>query len=291
VNDHVDQPGSVSDDTGDAARPVVDRAAAFAQTTPAVPRKFVYWVLAAAAVLGLGGLLFEHIFSSAGLNPVPAAVKKVPVTTTTKALSAAPLPGGQSRELGASLDSFMGLTKVAGAPAPGFSLIDQSGQPTSLADESGKVVVLTFFNGPCNDICPVLAAEIRLADAALGSAAAKVEFVTVNTDPTALAASGMSAALAQPGMGALSNWHMLTGPLATLNAVWKAYGITISVSPHTGVEAHNEVIYFISAQGQERYRATPFADESRSGTWSLATASIARWGTGIATYAGRLANP
>jgi cytochrome oxidase Cu insertion factor (SCO1/SenC/PrrC family) len=118
-----------------------------------------------------------------------------------------------------------------------------------------------------------------------------VEFLTVNTDPAALATSGLSAALAQPGISALPNWDMLTGPLATLNAVWKSYGITISVDKHSGVEAHNDVIYFISAQGQERYRATPFADESRHGTWSLSSTAIARWGTGIATYAGRLANP
>ena len=53
-----------------ATAPGVDRAAALAAGTPGIPRKFVYWVLAAAGVLSLGGLVGEHLFSSAGLNPV-----------------------------------------------------------------------------------------------------------------------------------------------------------------------------------------------------------------------------
>ena len=91
------------------------------------------------------------------------------------------------------------------------------------------VVVLTFFDAPCNDICPVLAAEIEQADADLGAEAADVEFVTVNTDPNALAQSAEAPVLGTTRLGALPNWHMVTGPLATLDALWKAYGVSISV--------------------------------------------------------------
>ena len=59
---------------------------------------------------------------------------------------------------------------------------------------------------------------------------------------------------------------MLTGPLATLNTVWKSYGVSISLDPKTGLEAHNDVMDFIDAHGDLRYRATPFADESSTGT-------------------------
>ena len=45
---------------------------------------------------------------------------------------------------------------------------------------------------------------------------------------------------------------------------------------------------FIDPRGDLRYRATPFADESTTGTFSLPAASIARWGQGIATYAEQL---
>jgi protein SCO1/2 len=285
----IDQPGSGADDRSKGTTaPVIDRAAAFADTSPPVPRTFFYWLLGAAALLGLGGLLFEHLVSSAGLNPVP---QKNAVTTTTEIPSAAPVPGARRAELSASLASFMGLATLRDLPAPSFTLVDQAGQATTLAQETHKVVVLTFFNGPCDDICPVLAAEIRQADADLGANAAKVEFLTVNTDPSALAVSGLAGALAQPGMSELSNWRILTGPLATMNATWQSYGVAISVVRHIGTEAHNDVIYFIDPQGRERYRATPFANESRDGTFSLPSADIARWGSGIATYAGKLATP
>jgi protein SCO1/2 len=270
---------------------VVDRVAAFSvsATEPAVPRRFVYWVLAGAAVLGLGGLGVERLFSSTGLNPSPTPARSTP--TTTIASTPAPLPSGQSQELGASLPTYMDLTNLGATAAPAIGLIDQTGRPTSLVGQRGKAVVLTFFNGPCDDICPVLAAEIRLADADLGPAAANVEFLTVNTDPRALAVSGLSAALAQSGLGTLTNWRMVTGPLGTLNAVWRAYGISITVAQHTGTQAHNEAIYFIDPDGRERYRATPFANESASGIYSLSPADVARWGTGIARYAGRLVAP
>jgi cytochrome oxidase Cu insertion factor (SCO1/SenC/PrrC family) len=292
----IDHSGSGADDRPEDAdhraegptAPVVDRAAAFADTSPPVPRRFFYWLLGAAAVLGLGGLLLEHLFSSTGLNPVP---QKTAVTTTTRVPSAAPVPGGRQPELGASLTSFMGLTTLRPNPAPSFALVDQAGQATTLADEAHKVVVLTFFNGPCDDICPVLASEIRQADADLGANAANAEFLTVNTDPSALAVSGLSSALAQPGMSALSNWRILTGPLVTMNATWKAYGVAISVMTQPGGEAHNDVIYFIDPQGRERYRATPFANESRDGTYSLPSEEIARWASGIATYADKLVSP
>jgi cytochrome oxidase Cu insertion factor (SCO1/SenC/PrrC family) len=151
-----------------------------------------------------------------------------------------------------------------------------------------RVVVLTFFNAPCNDICPVLADEIRHADADLGAQADHVEFVTVNTDPAALAASAERPTVVGTGLGTLANWRMVTGPLTTLNQVWKAYGVSISFNAKTGLEAHNDVMDFIDRQGFLRYQSTPFADESTLGSFSLPAASEARWGQGIAAYARRL---
>jgi protein SCO1/2 len=183
----------------------------------------------------------------------------------------------------------MDLNRLRATPAPSFNLIDQSGQLYSLASQAQKVVVLTFFSGACDDICPVLAAEIRQANTDLGTASGKVEFVTVNTDPKALSVAGLSNAVAQSGLGSLPNWRMLTGPLATVNAVWKSYGITITVTRHSGLDAHNDLIYFIDPLGRERYEATPFANESLQGDYSLSAAAISRWGAGIATYANKLA--
>jgi cytochrome oxidase Cu insertion factor (SCO1/SenC/PrrC family) len=262
----------------------IDRSAALAEGAPGIPLKFVYWGLGVVLILSLVGLIGEHLFSAAGLNPVPTTTPQEP---TTSPVSTPTVPSAAG-SLQAALGSFMGLTTIAPRPARPFTLTDQNGQSTSVPARPPHVVVLTFFNAPCNDICPVLAAEIEQADADLGAEAPDVEFITVNTDPIALAQSDEAPVLSTTRLGTLPNWHMVTGPLTTLDALWKAYGVSISVQQRTGVEAHNDVMEFIDAQGDLRARATPFADESTTGTYSLSPAAVTRWGKGIAAYAGRL---
>jgi peroxiredoxin len=46
-------------------------------------------------------------------------------------------------------DSASPPTAKLGAPAPGFTLDDQNGKPVSLADYSGKIVVLGWLNRDC----------------------------------------------------------------------------------------------------------------------------------------------
>jgi protein SCO1 len=270
-----------------SSAPPVDRAAALAEGAPGIPSKFVFWVLGLALVASLGGLLAEHVFSSAGLNPVPTTVPRAAATPTPATTPSAPTSAAD-RSLDAPLAAFMGLSSPAPHPAPAFALTDQRGLPTSVPAQPGRVIVLTFFNAPCNDICPLLAAELEQADAILGAAASDIEFVTVNTDPSALAQSDETPSVQGTRLGSLPNWHMVTGPLPTLNSLWKAYGVSISVSEKTGLEAHNDIMEFIDPRGDLRYRATPFADESTTGTFSLPAASIARWAQGIATFAEKL---
>ena len=148
--------------------PPIDRAAALAQGAPRIPVKFVYWVLGVILVVSLGGLLAEHVFSSAGLNPVATTV---PVEATTAPVATPPVPT-PDRSIDSSLTSFMGLTSLAPHPAAAFTLTDQSGQPTPVPAQT-RVTVLTFFNAPCNDICPVEAAELEQADTDLGATAAR----------------------------------------------------------------------------------------------------------------------
>lgn len=282
-------PPAASPVEGSPTAAPVDRAAALAQGAPKVPTHFVWWILSAALVLSLGGLIAERIFASTGLDSA-----SVTTTTTASPVRAdpalTPAPPRANRSLGAPLAAFMSLSSPSPRPASSFTLTDQNGTSISVPPTSATtppVVVLTFFDGTCNDICPVLADEIRAADTDLGPRAARVEFVTVNTDPDALAASAEAPAVGT-ALGALPNWHMVTGPLATLNAVWKSYGVSISVSTATRTEAHSDVIDFIDPQGFLRYRATPFADESRTGTFTLPADAEARWGLGIATYAEKL---
>lgn len=265
-----------------------ERAAAFRSTDPKVPRKFAVIVLAALAVLALGGALGERLLSGLGLNPGSAST--VPSTTpkSPTRVVAPPRTPSSTPQVGAPLREFMGITTLPGQPAPAMSLVDQAGRPVSLTDERGDAVVLTFFDAPCQDICPVLSAELVQAATDLGPEASRVVFLTVNTDPLALSAAPASAAAARDGLGAVTTWHFLTSSLDTLNLIWRDYGVSVNASPTTGLVAHNDIMYFIDPSERLRYEATPFANESSSGAFSLAPASIARWGVGIATYAEQL---
>lgn len=266
----------------------VDRAAELAKGPPGIPPAFVWWVLGAAVVLTVGGLIGEHLFSSAGLNPTATTTPSTLASPTRPQAAPVPAPSGPDIPISAPLPSFMGLSTPTPAPAPAFTLTDQNGLPVSVPPQQDRVVVLSFFDSPCDDICPVLAQEIEQADHDLGAQAADVEFLSVNTDPRALAQSSEGPVLQGTGLAALSNWHMLTGPLATLNQVWKEYGVSVSVATKTGLEAHSDVLDFVDPQGFLRDRATPFADESSTGSFTLPAASVDRWGQGIATYAQQL---
>ncbi len=67
-----------------------------------------------ALVVSLGGLLGEHLFSSAGLNPVPTTVPRAAATPTPATTPSAPTPAAD-RSLDAPLVAFMGLTSTAPA--------------------------------------------------------------------------------------------------------------------------------------------------------------------------------
>jgi cytochrome oxidase Cu insertion factor (SCO1/SenC/PrrC family) len=227
-----------------------------------------------AAVLALGGTALEHVASSVGLNPTAG-----PTTTTTSPIGA---------ELHATTASLLGVFGLSPAPASPITLTDQAGRTVSLASLRGDVVVLTFFDADCADACPVIAAEIRHADADLGAARAHVVFLTVNSDPLATGSMPAPRAVTTTGLNRLVNWRYLTGPLRTLDPVWRRYGVAIDVYTRTGRVAHNDVMYFIDPGGRLRIRATPVANESTSGVFSLPAALVSRSGAGIATYAASL---
>jgi len=258
------------------ASSTVDRAAALAEGAPKVPRRVVIIAVIVAALLALGGTALERLFSSVGLNPTPSSA-----TPATRS------PPTTLPELRSSMAAFLGLVSLAPGPAPPITLTDQSGQPVSLDQLRGKVVVLTFFDADCDDACTVLAADITGADADLGSSRSRVVFLTVNTD-THTTTDPPPAAVTLTGLPTLGNWNFLTGSLAALDAVWRSYGVAINVATTSGIVAHNNVMYFVDPKGQLRLRATPVADESTTGAFSLPPSGVSRSADGIATYAAGL---
>jgi cytochrome oxidase Cu insertion factor (SCO1/SenC/PrrC family) len=271
--------------TADAA--TVDRAAAFAAGPQKIPRKTIVAFIACLAVLGLGGVVLDHFFSgSAGTSTTatPAGAYPPPLqtaTTTTPAVTGTPA----TSQLPATSSALMALERMTPRAAPGFSLTDEHGRSVSLASFRGKVVVLSFFDAACDDICPVLSTELSQAYRDLGPDASRVALLTVNTDPLALTPASAAPAEKAADISAAADWHFLTGSLSQLDSEWRSYGIAVEVQRSTRVVSHSEGLYFIDSAGRLRFRATPFADESSAGVVSLPRVTETAWAAGIADLA------
>jgi cytochrome oxidase Cu insertion factor (SCO1/SenC/PrrC family) len=247
-------------------------------SAPGVPRRFVALALLGALVLGTLGVVGDHFFGGHVRDVGPAA--------SASSAAVASGPGvHQAAPIAAPLARFLGASALAPRLAPALSLFDQDGQRVSLSTFLGKVVVLSFFDAACDDICPVLGRELALADAALGTLADRVELVAVNTDPLVTSVAAVAATSHRLQLASEPNWRFVTGPLSALDAVWTHYGVTVVVSARSRRVAHTEVLYLIDPKGRERWSLTPFADQLRSsGKSVLSKASEERFGLGIAHY-------
>lgn len=82
------------------------------------------------------------------------------------------------------LPSPFHAAEVSGAVAQAdFHLFDPQGQPRSLADYRGKIVLLFFGYVHCPDVCPTTLADIAQAMGMLGKEADKVQVLFVTVDP------------------------------------------------------------------------------------------------------------
>ena len=99
-----------------------------------------------------------------------------------------PSPGagaaGSAGPAGGKAVSFKGID-ITGAPyGKGFALTDMHGQPRTLADFAGKVVMLYFGFVQCPDVCPTALARASQVMQQLGpEQAARVQVIFVTVDP------------------------------------------------------------------------------------------------------------
>ena len=66
---------------------------------------------------------------------------------------------------------------------PELQFTDGTGQPRTLADFRGKVVLLTFLYTHCPDVCPLTALNLNTALGLVGSQAKDVAVLAVSVDP------------------------------------------------------------------------------------------------------------
>jgi protein SCO1 len=79
--------------------------------------------------------------------------------------------------------AFHGMILQSPMQATDFTLTGQNGQPVSLRDFQGKVVLLYFGYTTCPDVCPATLAILHQAHVALGKQADDVQVLMVTVDP------------------------------------------------------------------------------------------------------------
>ena len=82
-----------------------------------------------------------------------------------------------------SKPSFASIDVTGADYARDFALTDHNGQPKSLKDFAGKVVVLFFGYTQCPDVCPTSMAELVEVKRLLGPDGARVQGLFVTVDP------------------------------------------------------------------------------------------------------------
>ena len=198
-------------------------------------------------------------------------------------------PSGIPRNISTGVANLMTLSPLPGIRAPGFTLTDQRGHTMSLASLRGKVVVLEFMDSHCTDICPIVSQEFVDAYHELGANASKVVFAAINVNQYHATVADMYTFSAAHQLTAIPTWHFFTGPLPALQTAWRHYNIQVDAPNPNADIIHTSSVYFIDAQGAERYLATPMADHKTNGTSYLPPDQIAAWASGIARLAGDMA--
>ncbi len=79
--------------------------------------------------------------------------------------------------------AFKGVDITGADYATGFSLTDHDGQPRTLADFRGKVVVLFFGYTQCPDVCPTTLSDLAQVKQLLGSQGERLQGLFVSLDP------------------------------------------------------------------------------------------------------------
>lgn len=139
-------------------------------------------------------------------------------------------------------------SSLGGVPAPDFRLVNQFGQPMSLHQFRGKVVILAFADSQCTTVCPLTTMSMVEARQLLGAAGGQVQLLGVDANPRAISVADVMAYSRAHGM--VNQWDFLTGTPAQLTAVWRSYHIAVQIQ--RGLIDHTPALLVIDPQGRER---------------------------------------
>jgi protein SCO1/2 len=174
--------------------------------------------------------------------------------------------GGLLGACSESKPKFVAVDLSGAEYARDFALTDHNGQPRSIKDFSGKVVVLFFGYTQCPDVCPTSMAELAEVKKLLGKDGDKLQGLFVTVDPARDTPELLKAYMANFDPSFLA---LYTTP-DKLDALAKEYKV-----------------YFKKAEGKT---PTSYTMDHSAGSYVYDTQGklrlYARYGTGAAALAG-----
>ena len=173
------------------------------------------------------------------------------------ALAASACGGGGGHEHGAAASVTVtgGSGRFAGGeldpprPTPDFTLTDQAGQKVSLADQRGKLVLLTFLYTNCPDVCPLITQNLNQALQMLGTERDDVRVLAVSVDPEGDTPKSVDEYAKAHHL--LPEFHYLIGSRDELTKVWKAYDVAAVASDPELVD-HTAYTMLVDQSGEGR---------------------------------------
>jgi protein SCO1/2 len=160
------------------------------------------------------------------------------------------LPGGAHSVKSAS---FLGGEVSPSKQAPALALRNYlGGARVNLAQYRGKAVLVTFLYTHCPDVCPLIAANLRVAQSLMGpKAAAKTQVIAVSVDPHGDTRAAVAEFLKVHGM--TGRMLYLTGSAHELGRVWQAWGVgSERDSQQPEFINHSAVVFGIDGSGRLR---------------------------------------
>ena len=133
-------------------------------------------------------------------------------------------------------------------PAPDFRLRNQFGQPMSLSQFRGKVVMLAFEDSECTTVCPLTTQSMLEAKQLLGPAGSQVQLLGIDANPDAISTADVLSYSRTHGL--VNQWNFVTGSLAELKSTWTKYHVAVQIE-NDQID-HTPALFVIDQQGRER---------------------------------------
>jgi protein SCO1 len=172
---------------------------------------------------------------------------------------------GISADAGEDAFAFPAQDLRLDGPAPALTgIVDHRGEPVSLEELRGRVVVVTAIYTRCALACPLILGQVkRVLDAVPPAVRDQVAVVALTFDPEHDGPAEL-ARLAKSYDIDAPRYLLATGEAPRVNEVLDQYGFARALNPDTGIIDHANLFFVIDRGGRLAYR---FSLGERQAAW------------------------